>query len=328
MSNALALRAEPGGEPLPKKAYTMALLQRGMEKNSIPQARLQALHLALHRAAAERASQYTRGRSMTVTREQAEAFYVSVLHQLDAALLSYGSDAAAEEALCTEDADALLAKGQTRILQCYEEAKERFRRAYQLTKPFATYFFRELLKSFAQFTTEYDARFRSDAVKVDEVYPLMAERRSELPGVLGVHAYYSALLLEGELLAMFQKAQIHALMKQYAKRYLTSWDMIAESIADLVLRQWLCRALLIDSAPELELPADAAAVLTERYQQVPPGQIEDEMRRAIAESVIAENAGVCAYCTDAVPYFAETLHRRVTENNLRGWICCAASPGE
>lgn len=320
MSHALTVPGQPGQKPLPRREYTAALLTRCMEDKSIPQARLEEIRLALHRAVSERAEAYTKGRSMTVTRAQAEAFYVSVFYQLDAALLAMHSDDDAAEALRTAPVADLLDAGMMRILQLYEEAKEHFRRAYQLTKPFATAFFRDLLTDFSHFCTEYDARFHPDAVKIDEVYPLLGGRKIDLPGVLGVHAYYTALMYEGELLQCFPADEIPVLMRLYAKRYLTTPDMIAESIADLVLRQWICRALLGDCSAGLKLPQEADVLLTERCQHTPADVLCERMRKAVSESFLAEKPEVCAVCEAAMPTFAGTLQRRVAENNLRGWI--------
>ena len=155
---------------------------------------------------------------------------------------------------------------------------------------------------------------------VDTVYPLMGDRRIELPGLLGVHAYYTALECEGRLLSFFPKEQVRELMQRYAKRYLTTWDMIAESVADLVLRQWLCRALLGDLTPALTLPAEGDLLLTERLLHVPEETVAMQMRQALEQSVFAGDEAVLRCCIGAVPHFAELLVRRVTQNNLRGWI--------
>ena len=326
VSDALAVRYDPAGA-LPKKGYTVALLQRCMERGVISQERQEALRLALHRAVSERAAAYTKGRMTTVTKQQAEAFYVSVLYQLDAALLAMDSDETAAEALCHADITKLLDAGMMQLLRCYEEAKDAFRHAYALTKPFATVFFRELLNDFARFTTNYDARFHADAVKVNVVYPLMGDRRIELPGLLGMHAYYTALDCEGRILSAFPRAQIIGMMKCYAKRYLTSWDMIAESIADLVMRQWLCRALLGDPSAELTLPPDAEEQLEERLALVPEERLAEQMRQVLAQSVLADDEDVLRYCMEAVPHYAESLHRRIAEKHLHAWIIadfCAA----
>ena len=74
-------------EQLPRADYTLALLKRAAAEQTIPEERLEEIKEALHRAAGERAAAYTKGRSTTVTRKQAEAFYASVFCQLDAVLL-------------------------------------------------------------------------------------------------------------------------------------------------------------------------------------------------------------------------------------------------
>ena len=96
MAETLLLRKQEAFDaPLPHKDYSMHLLQYAAERSLLPPDMLLALRDGLHTAAAERAAQYTAGKSTTVTRKQAEAFYASVFTQLDAVLLALQSDAAA-----------------------------------------------------------------------------------------------------------------------------------------------------------------------------------------------------------------------------------------
>ena len=98
-----------------------------------------------------------------------------MLCQLGAVLAEMPSDAAAAEALRSQPLEKLLEAGQLRSLQLCDEAKNDFRSAYRLTAPFATALFKELLKGFEAFCTQYDARFRAGDVKAVPVYPLLGE---------------------------------------------------------------------------------------------------------------------------------------------------------
>ena len=270
-------------EPLPRRDYTLNLLRRAAVSGAIPMPQLEAIRSGLHQAAAERAAAYTRGRSTTVTRAQAEAFYQSLFCQLDAVLLAPGSDAAAEEALRSKPLGELLEAGQLRSLQLYEEAKERFRKAYQLTKPVQTSFFHALLDDFSRFCTDYDARFRAADTKVEFSYPLLGGETVTESGIVGVHHYYSSLLREAELLHQFDTAAVQTMMQRYADRFLTTPDMIAENIAELVMRHWLTNALCGAEDDLLTVTPETQALFNAQFGDMPAEQLEAEIRRCIAE---------------------------------------------
>lgn len=301
--------AEQSGTKRCARDYTAGLLKAAAADGSISAERLEAIRLALHRAAAERASAFTKGRCGTVTRAQAEAFYRAVFYQLDAALLSLPSDSAALSALRDADIGTLLAGGQQRILSAYEQAKAAFRRAYQLTQPFETMFFRGLLQPFAKFCTEYDARFQADTAALNEEYPLLCRQAVPAGGVLGAEFYYTALLHEGELLSQFPADEIREVLCAYAKRYLTTPDMIADNLAELTLMQWSGAALCGAEGLTLRLPEGAADTLNERYQFRSEEQLCADLQDILSRSPLAACSGVYAYVYPLLPQLAAALHR-------------------
>lgn len=304
---------------LPRRNYTAALLGRAAAEQRISAEKLDEIRTALHQAAAARAAAYTKGRSTTVTRRQAEAFYASVFCQLDTVLLELHSDAKAEEALRSGSLPELLDAGMLMTLQRYEEAKDCFRKAYQLTAPVQTSFFHALLKDFEQFCTKYDARFRAADTKVSESYPLLSGETITEPGVLGVYRYYTALKLEGELLQCFRKEEIRALMQRYAEKFLTTPDMIAENIAELVLRHWLVRALCGESGCRVDVTANMLQNLQAEYAALAPEQLSAAMCAALPQLNI-ENPQLQSYLAEAVPALALTMHQRMQKDRLSGWM--------
>lgn len=317
MNDALMPR-ETAQEPLPRKDYTLELLRRASLQGTIPQERLEEIRLALHRAAAERAAAYTAGKSTTVTRKQAEAFYASVLCQLDTLLLLQENDARAEELLRTMPPDELMEKGQLWTLRLYEAAKENFRTAYKLTKPVMTSFFSTLLPQFAAFCTDYDARFRAYDTKVTLSYPLLGGTKITAGGVYGVSRYYAALRREGELLALFDADEIRTLETQYAALYRTEPEMIAENIAELVLRHALICAL---GGSDGLLPdaADIAAV-SEKYAALSAETLAQDAADAAKTIIGGENVPVKVYVQEALPALAAELHSRILAGRLSGWL--------
>ena len=300
--------------------YTVSLLQYAALHNLLTEARQTELRDALQSAAAERAAAYTKGRSTTVTKKQAEAFFASVFCQLDAALLALGNDALAIEALRTESFAKLLDAGLCRMLTLYDEAKADFRRAYQLTEPVQTSFFRDLLKGFAQFSTEYDARFHAkDAEQyVDFCYPLLHGSKPDEDGLFAVCAYYRALKLEGEFLRLFPMDDIHTLMQRYAARFRTVPEMIAENIAELVFRHWIAGALTGCPDNAILLPEETADALIAQFSVRTKQDLEAAMQQAIAELPLTEDA--MQYLTDAVPALAAAMEPHITDRNLQGWF--------
>ena len=307
-----------GQHALPRRDYTMALLGQAMLKGTISEARISELKSALQKAAAERAAAYTRGKSTTVTRTQAEAFYQSVFCQLDTVLLEMPDDAQAEEALRTQPLDKLLEAGQLRTLQLYEEAKADFRAAYRLTEPFATSFFKELLTGFEKFCTQFDARFRAFDTKVDYVYPLLGEQTAAEAGVTGTAKYYRALRLEGEFLRTLDADAMHDLLSRYAEKFRTSPLMIAENLADLALRHMLVNAL--GGGEGLCVTAECAAAVQAQYNAVTAETLCAQVRSVLPES----SQELSAYLSAQLPVLAETLHQRLTAGTLSGWLAVKA----
>ena len=242
------------------------------------------------------------------------------LCQLDAALLALGNDALAIEALRTESFAKLLDAGLCRMLTLYDEAKADFRRAYQLTEPVQTSFFRDLLKGFAQFSTEYDARFHAkDAEQyVDFCYPLLHGSKPDEDGLFAVCAYYRALKLEGEFLRLFSMGDIHTLMQRYAARFRTVPEMIAENIAELVFRHWIAGALTGCPDNAILLPEETADALIAQFSGRTKQDLEAAMRQAIVALPLTEDA--MQYLTDAVPALAAAMEPHITDRNLQGWF--------
>ena len=311
--------------PLPRTDYTLALLTRAAAEQTIPAEKLEEIRTALHQAAADRAAAYTKGKSTTVTRKQAEAFYASVFCQLDAVLLELGSDRLAEDALRTKPLPELLNAGMLLTLQRYEEAKERFRQAYKLTAPVQTSFFHALLKDFEAFCTRYDARFRAADTKVAFSYPLLGDTRITERGVIGVHRYYTALLREGTFLHVSDPERIRALMRRYAENYRTSPDMIAENIAELVLRHRLIRSLCGAGGEELTVTAEMPAQIENEFAAVPQEQLCALLCRC-TEQICAAEPEAAAYCKDAMPALAAVLHQRIGAGRVAGWLAVSVSP--
>lgn len=325
MTAELMQSGKPSAEPLPRADYTLALLTRAAAEQTLPTGKLEEIRTALHKAAADRAAAYTKGKSTTVTRKQAEAFYASVFCQLDAVLLELGSDRLAEDALRTKPLAELLEAGMLLTLQRYEEAKERFRQAYKLTAPVQTSFFHALLKDFEAFCTRYDARFRAADTKVSFSYPLLGDTKITEKGVAGVHRYYTALLHEGMFLHTHDTQEIRSLMRHYADNFRTSPDMIAENIAELVLRHRLIRCLCGETGSGLTVTAEMPAQIEAEYAAVPQGQLTERLCR-FTEQICADEPAAAAYCKDAMPALAAVLHQRIGAGRVAGWLAVSASP--
>lgn len=305
---------------LSRQDYTMRLLERAAVGGTIDAARLTEIRADLHKAAAERAAAYTKGRSTTVTKSQAEAFYTSIFCQLDALLLSMLSDTAAEEALRSEPIPRLLEAGQILTIRIYEEAKERFREAYRLTEPFHTSFYRGLLDGFEKFCTNYDARYRAAEIQVEYLYPLMLDEYMIESGVTGVHRYYSALLTEAEILQYFDKDELLTLLEHYAAKYPITVDMIAENIAELAVRNWICRTLYGVRGLSLQLTESMVLAVQAEYAMRTPEDLYADMVRAVQKSAFAENETVTDYMIRALRPMAIVMHMRVMGQSLQHWF--------
>lgn len=329
MSDAMVLRQQDTfAVPLPHQDYSLRLLQYAAEQALLDMPVLTALRDGLHQAAAARAAQYTAGRSTTVTRRQAEAFYASVLTQLDAALLTLKSDAAALEALRSQSLNDLLEQGASMTIQAYELAKEQFRRAYQLTKPVQTSFFHALLRDFERFCTKYDARFNAKDTKVVFSYPLLGGRAITENGAIGVCSYYTSLRIEGEFLKCFDHEEICAMMQRYANRFLTSPDMIAENIAELVLRHWavhlLCDALGFAVAVSPEMIETVQA----EYSTIPAEHLAERLQQKASQNLGSTHLPIMQYLTAALPAFAAVMQERLAQKRLEGWLAPLISDAE
>lgn len=329
MSDAMILRQQDAfSEPLPHQDYSLHLLQYAAEHSLLDMNVLTTLRDGLHQAAAERAAQYTAGRSTTVTRKQAEAFYASVLTQLDAALLSLKSDSAALMALQTQSLTDLLEQGAMTTLQAYELAKEQFRKAYQLTKPVQTSFFHALLLDFEQFCTKYDARFHAKDTKVSFSYPLLCDRQLMENGAIGVCSYYTSLYIESEFLHCFDTEEICAMMQRYADLFRTTPDMIAENIAELVLRHWAIHLLCGLSGFSVTISPEAIETVQAECHSMPAAHLAKQLRQSIAANLDAAHPAVIQYLTAALPDFVTMMQARMEQERLAGWLAPLASNSE
>lgn len=306
-----------------QRDYAMQVIDWCVRTGRLGAEQQDLLRTVLSQEAAARAAQFTAGRSTTVSRKQAEAFYASVFCQLDAALMMLGDDEMAADALCTLPFSVLLERGAQRIIALYEEAKADFRTAYSLTAFAQTSFFHDLLRGFERFTTEYDARFHAkDAEKyVDFCYPLLSGKMPDADGIFAVHAYYHALRFESEFLQRFPAEDVKNLMQRYAARFLTTRDMIAENIAELVFRHWIT-GQLTGTAEGVLLPEGAADEMIAEYS----GRSEDDLRAAMERAVrtspvTQENEGMRQYLLEeAVPAVSAAMYPRITDGNLAGWF--------
>lgn len=313
-------KQDASAAPLPHQDYALHLLQYAAEQNLLDTETLSELRDGLHRAAAERAEQYTAGRSSTVTRRQAEAFYASVFTQLDAVLLAERSDAAALDALRTRPLTELLEQGAFITLQAYETAKEQFRRAYRLTKPVQTSFFHALLIEFEQFCTKYDARFNAKDTKVAYSYPLLCGRQIAENGAIGVCSYYTSLAVEGEFLQCFDTDEIGAMMRRYAGRFRTSPDMIAENIAELVLRHWVIALLGGKTGFSAAVTPEMIETVQAEYGNVSAEILTDTLCRKITEQLGEAYPNITKYLTAALPAFTAAMQERMMQGRLEGWL--------
>lgn len=315
-----ALMKQGDASPLPRKNYTLELLRRAALTGSIPTEKLGEIRQGIHDAVAERAAAYTRGKSTTVTRAQAEAFYRSVLSQLDTALLMLPDDNEAEKILREREFSRLLTEGQSWTLNFCEKSKEMFRQAYKATKPVQTSFFHALLPDFERFCTKYDARFRADDTGVQFSYPLLGGVQITENGIIGVVRYYSALYDESRLLTLFDADDINSMMQRYADKYLTAKEQVAENIAELVLRHWLLRALCGEPEFAVTVTAEMPETVAAKYAASRPEQLAADLQKIVESSKIAEDHKLLRYVKAALPYLAETVIERIAAGRLDGWF--------
>ena len=319
MTDALTVRAPEQHAPLPRNHYTIALLTHCAETGALSAERLHEIRAALHSAVAERAAAFTKEKSTTVTVRQAEGFYASVLCQADACLLAAETDAQAVAVLREQPFSAILEQGQLRTLELYEQSKAYFRRAYELTRPFETSFFRGLLTGFARYCTRYDARFRADDTGIDAQYPPACDRHFEESGTVGVYLYYRTLMTEGELLSCFDRAGLLCMLDAYADKYLTSRENIAENLCELALRHWLTAAAARgDSTLTVRVTQEDIAQLSAECAYTAPEQLAK--RLAGLPEMLAGSRAAQDYLRGLLPDLTAQLHRRAAGGTLTGWV--------
>ena len=182
-----------------------------------------------------------------------------------------------------------------------------------------TSFFQALLKDFEAFCTRYDARFRAADTKVTFSYPLFGDTKITERGVIGVHRYYTALMYEGKLLQLFDTQEIRGLMRRYAENFRTSPDMIAENIAELVLRHRLIRCLCGETGNGLTVTHEMAAQVEAKFAAAPQEQL-NEMLCRFTEQFCAAEPAVAAYCKDAMPALTAAWHQRIAAGRVAGFL--------
>ena len=309
--------------PLPRTDYTLGLLHRAAEQGLIPDSRLLEIRRDLQTAVQERANMYTAGRSNTVTATQAKAFYDSILHQLDAVLILSPDDAAATDALRSRPLKELLDAGQQRILALFAQAKEDFRAAYNLHEPFMTDLFRQLLKSFSSFITEYDARYHANAQIADRVYPLIGGRQIPESGILGTSAYYRALRREGEFLQVFPADAVLNIMQRHANRYLMTVRSMPDSAADLAFRQFLAAEMAQEDGFSLAVTGETVQRLTSEFAGRPAAELRLEAELSLGR--FSEHKELYTYLKSVLPSVITGMQHSLDTGVLQRWLVLTES---
>ncbi len=307
-------------QKLPEEDYTATLLQRASLDGSISNERAVEIRDDLAKAVSERAFAFTKGRSTTVTKEQAEDFWKSVFYQLDVVLLALRDDNMALDALRTRPVSELLAAGETQIIGLYEGAKEHFRAAYAGMKPYITMLFSSLVDDFAEFCKNYDARFHARDLNIAFIYPLMGGHFVENRDLRGVYRYYLSLRHESAILAQFPQSEVRTLLRRYAEKYLTKPDLLAENITEIVLLHGLCSDITGCPDHSLALKPDTPQMLEDFLDELTVAELAEKLREVMRKMALGESDEDLAYALAGADYFAERLMRTPRAENLEALL--------
>ena len=287
--------------------FTLSLLIFLCGKGSIDEKRALEIRAQLNEVFNERAAQYTKRASSSLSSAIAERIYRSVLFCCDVCLRDSGIEKAAEM-LAETDMAEIVGMGEKLALECYNNCIPLCHRVYETRLDLPLTEYRNVIKEPDRFIRFYDGRFDALNIVCSIDYPLLYGNELNCCGVMYVYAYYSALLWENEFCGLFKNADIKRLINGYCRVYVCRPDELYMNIAEAVVINALgCIAMGYDNIrlfPDEPKPFDTYA-------------IENKFEYIYRDKLSAEAYG---YISRFIPHFRSDMKRHIENNTVGKFI--------
>lgn len=313
-------------QDLDMQNYTLSLLGQCSLHGLISTSRLQEIQLGLQEAFLETAAQFTRRESSSLPRKRAELLYSSVLYQADVFLIRLQSPQNAISVLNTMPIPILLQAGQDLVLEIHRQNIHIFREAYALRLPFDIFGYRYVMDTaFDEYFQNYSARFdaRNCIATID--YPLLGIPAYALQtqGALFIREYYTGILHENQLCALFPQHKLEALLRAYGTLYRCSYLDLVVNIAELLMNNLIACALAEKPFSSIFITKTDLAHLQKRY--APMANILIEVQKAFAQYEDNIPIPECyEYLCRYLPLFTQEFCFRLQKGELEHFLVCHA----
>lgn len=175
-----------------------------------------SLQLSLWRFLGKRTQRYTTGDSSSVAVETAQELLSSICFTLNLCLKEKGLS---PRLLISQEPDALFHEGVEILQSKIEEAKLLWQSACLSAPEIVNYSYQDTLRSIGSFWRYYDFRFLAHQIPCDIDYQLCHPVSEEEQGVEYIIAYLRRIILENQILRLFEPSLAIGLLERYCPDY-------------------------------------------------------------------------------------------------------------
>lgn len=234
-------------ERISAENYTANLIELCAVNNIIDKSRLEMIQNTVAKHFYETAEQFTKRSSGSISEKRARLLTESVLYRSDAYLLGLRSHERAVQALCGEDMENILQKGEETVRRLFDESADIFKAVYKSRADIDLFEYRYVTqKAYDEFRRNYSPRFDAADCPCNIDYPLLGKNAcdSELKGVMFICNYYRELYLENRLCGLLRHETLSELLESFGRDRGGSYKAISFNIAEVIMNNLLGNALL------------------------------------------------------------------------------------
>ncbi len=212
-------------------SYFQFLVQEGYRLSLIRPEELETLQYQIAELLADRFNRWTGGQSSSVPVETGQLIQQSAFYTVGYYLKSLPDAESALDELKSHRLEDLFQKGKERIEAVRKEAEALFHAVQK--EPFATdvlAYNETLAEGLPMFFSSYDADFGAHDTPASIDYPLGNDKMN-LTGIEYIYDYLRKLYLENKFCSLFDREEIHSLLRGYDRQY----KELLFNIYDLIL---------------------------------------------------------------------------------------------
>ena len=309
-------------ERISAENYTANLIEICAAKKIIDKSRLDIIQNTLAKHFYETAEQFTKRSSGSVSEKRARLLTESVLYRSDAYLLGLRSHERAVHALCMEDMEDILQKGEETVRKLFYESADIFKAVYKSRADIDLFEYRYVTeKAYDEFRRNYSPRFNAAECPCNIDYPLLGKNAydSELKGVMFICSYYRDLYLENRLCGLLSHDTLSELIESFGRDRGGSYKALSFNISEVIMNNLLGNALLGRNDFRVSLSEKDIADIGNEYREMSLQTVSAAASKGLAEYYgVISSPPLYMYMRKYIPEFAVRLCGAVSSNGERG----------